>query len=150
MEANPNLSSYLYAIYADFLVERGLFDEAEQFYQLSRKLTPNDSVVLNNYACFLTNIRHDYKTAEQLFDQCVHCDPDYRHMKNFYLFQKDAMKDDAKAQQLMQQLQEMESSDGEASFIPLAFVTGRRDKFEEVSKILNIEITQEVVKFTNQ
>jgi hypothetical protein len=60
------------------------------------------------------------------------------------------MKDEVKAQRLMQQLQEMESSDGEASFIPLAFVTARRDKFEEVSKILNFELTQEVVKFTDQ
>lgn len=94
------MSSYLYlsivsdvdrfrlALYADFLVERGNFDEAERFYQVSLKLNDSDGIVLNNYACFLTQVRRDYVTAERLFAKAIECEAHYFHLRNYRILMK--------------------------------------------------------------
>ncbi len=74
-------------------------------------------------------------------------------------FLSEVKKDSNKASAIGKQLEDMEVLDGPL-FVPLAcihngklswltyaYVTPRQEKFNEVSKILSIEITQEVVKF---
>jgi Tfp pilus assembly protein PilF len=94
MEENEFISPYLYCIYADFLTEMRCFEDAEKFYEISLEAHPDDTIVLNNYACFLTNIKQSYDKAENLWGRCLELDNhEYHHIKNFLTFYQVIRKD---------------------------------------------------------
>ncbi len=78
-----DVDSFRLGLYADFLVERGEYDDAEKFYQLSLKLNGTDGIVLNNYACFVTQVKRDYAAAEKLFARAIEHEAHYYHLKNY-------------------------------------------------------------------
>ena len=68
-------------------------------------------------------------------------------MKNLYLLYKFAIKDQILENSLEKKLQLMEDEGAVSMYVPIAYVTSRSEKFDEVSKILNIEIRQERIRF---
>jgi tetratricopeptide (TPR) repeat protein len=72
----PDFKAHLLALLGDSYSELGHWNEAFESYEKSLSLNPDNVVVLNNYAYFLSQQRQKLDKAEQLATQAVKAEPD--------------------------------------------------------------------------
>ncbi|MDR1763323.1 MAG: tetratricopeptide repeat protein [Dysgonamonadaceae bacterium] len=74
-EKNPSLLSLFYGQLGDLFHQQGKTKDAYEAYDKALELNPNNFIVLNNYAYFLSLENRDLDKAEQMITRCLKIEP---------------------------------------------------------------------------
>jgi Flp pilus assembly protein TadD len=110
------VSADLFCIYADFLLEFGYFEDAEQVYEFSYKTNCTDAIIINNYACFMLMIKQDFVKAEELFTRSFQYEAGHINIKNLILLYEHVFENAEKAQFYKTKLEELDNEGYYSSF----------------------------------
>ena len=73
--SSPIFLSEIYAYLADIYFNEGVVDKAGEHYELSYKLNPNNFMLMNNYAYYLSENGGDLRKAEQMSAKTIKAKP---------------------------------------------------------------------------
>lgn len=116
LEKEEMVSADLFCIYADFLLEFGYFEDAEQVYEASYKTNCTDAIILNNYACFLLLIKEDVTRAEEMLLKSFQFEAGHVNVKNLILLYTHVIVVPEKAMFYQVTLEEMDNEGYYSSF----------------------------------
>lgn len=73
--SSPIFLSEIYTYLADIYFNEGVVDKAGEYYELSYKLNPNNFMLMNNYAYYLSENGGDLRLAEQMSAKTIKAKP---------------------------------------------------------------------------
>jgi len=130
IKANPH--PYLYALFAQFLKDHRRYPEAEIEFKNALALTPDDAIILGNYALFLTNQKKDFEQAETFYHRAIEADPNHaNNLGNYALFLINQKQDFEQAETFYLRAIEADPNDANNLGNYAVFLNNQKQDFEQ-------------------